>query len=148
MIHDWSGHTSDLYQNNVAEFFIEWEVCLYRIDLWYKLNRFKLNSSLHANPNPKPGTRKTGFGQVKSMKEFVWINRNFSTFGFRASRWKILRQRLLNRFKFNRTEPLPVAKFIAILNFTWINGKHNYYWFSVIWQELKQPGCIIIGCIM
>jgi hypothetical protein len=38
---------------------------------------------------------KTGFGQVKIMKEFVWINRHFfSKFGFRASRWKKLRQRL------------------------------------------------------
>ena len=26
---------------------------------------------------PKPGTFKTGFGQVKIMNEFVWINRNF-----------------------------------------------------------------------
>jgi hypothetical protein len=26
---------------------------------------------------PKPGTSKTGFGQVKIMKEFVWININF-----------------------------------------------------------------------
>jgi len=50
MIQDLSRHTSDLYQNNVAEFFIEREVCLSGIDLWYKLNRFKLNSSLHANP--------------------------------------------------------------------------------------------------
>ena len=36
----------------------------------------------------KPGTSKTGFGQVKIMKEFVWINRKFSNFDFRASRWK------------------------------------------------------------
>ena len=26
---------------------------------------------------PKPGTSKTGFRQVKIMKEFVWINRKF-----------------------------------------------------------------------
>ena len=26
---------------------------------------------------PMPGTSKTGFGQVKIMKEFVWINRFF-----------------------------------------------------------------------
>ena len=30
-------------------------------------------SSLCANP-PKPLTSKTGFGQAKIMKEFVWIN--------------------------------------------------------------------------
>ena len=36
----------------------------------------------------KPGTSKTGFGQVKIMKEFVWINIIFSSkFGFKASRW-------------------------------------------------------------
>jgi hypothetical protein len=27
--------------------------------------------------HPKPGRSKTGFGQVKIMKEFVWINRTF-----------------------------------------------------------------------
>ena len=42
---------------------------------------------------PKTGTSKTGFVQVKIMKEFAWINRKFSKFGFWTSRWKKLRQR-------------------------------------------------------
>jgi hypothetical protein len=34
--------------------------------------------SLQANPLArKPGTSETGFGQVKIMKEFAWINRFF-----------------------------------------------------------------------
>jgi len=37
----------------------------------------------------QPSTSKTGFRQVKIIKEFVWINR-FSKLGFRASRRKIL----------------------------------------------------------
>ena len=42
---------------------------------------------------PKTGTSKTGFVQVKIMKELAWINRKFSKFGFWTSRWKKLRQR-------------------------------------------------------
>jgi len=44
------------------------------------------NLSLHANPLAQI------LGEVKIMKEFVWINWIF--FGFWASRWKKLRQRL------------------------------------------------------
>jgi hypothetical protein len=51
-----------------------------------------LYKSLHANPMPE--TSKIEFGQVKIMKEFVWII-FFSKFGFRESRWKNVWQRLI-----------------------------------------------------
>jgi hypothetical protein len=39
--------------------------------------------SSHSPFCPKPRTSKTGFGQVKIMKEFVWINRKiFLNLGF------------------------------------------------------------------
>jgi hypothetical protein len=39
---------------------------------------FQSSVSLHANPLVwSPGTSKTGFGQVKIMEEFVWINTIF-----------------------------------------------------------------------
>ena len=41
-----------------------------------------------------PEAGKTGFGQVKIMKEFFEYKENISKFGFRASRWIKLRQRL------------------------------------------------------
>jgi hypothetical protein len=45
-------------------------------------------------------TSKTGFGQMKIMNEFVWVNGFFfSKFGFRASRWKKLRQRQNGKIK-------------------------------------------------
>jgi len=38
----------------------------------------KTGTSLHANPLAQnPGTGKTGFGQVKIMKEFVLTDRHF-----------------------------------------------------------------------
>jgi hypothetical protein len=38
---------------------------------------------------PETRTSKTGFGQVKNIKEFVLINIIFfSKFGFQASRWQ------------------------------------------------------------
>jgi hypothetical protein len=40
------------------------------------------NISLHANPLSRSP------GQVKIVKEFVWINRKFSKCSFRASRWE------------------------------------------------------------
>ena len=45
-------------------------------------------------------TSKTGFGQMKIMNEFVWVNGFFfSEFGFRASRWIKLRQRPNRKIK-------------------------------------------------
>jgi hypothetical protein len=55
-------------------------------ELVYKLQKKWQSSRLPSCP--KPGTNKTGFGQVKIMKEFAWVNRIFFKFGFRASRWK------------------------------------------------------------
>jgi hypothetical protein len=38
----------------------------------------------HLDACPKPGKSRTGFGQVKIMKEFIRMNRNFSIFGFQV----------------------------------------------------------------
>jgi hypothetical protein len=62
-----------------------------QVENYLHASRKKSFNSLHANPTcPKPGTSKTGFWQVKIMKEFVWINNYFFLykFGFWANRWK------------------------------------------------------------
>ena len=55
-----------------------YEICwqIGKYILLFNLMNFQSSVSLHANPLVRsPGTSKTGFGQVKIMKEFVWINR-------------------------------------------------------------------------
>jgi hypothetical protein len=77
------------------------------------------------------GTSKTGFGQVKIMKNYVWINKFFSKFRFWPIRWKKLRRRLpvqgiVGEKRFKRSVPLRFYNFSQYPSFFRWNGNIVY----------------------